>query len=96
MTRITWHSDRLPEPTSTESELEQAILKCVDVETLPGSDYPDHFFDVEVGDVARHSAGLLLNRDAVRSYVGEVCPVPMSAEFPFSESLSTIFLGLTP
>ena len=91
VTRITWHSDRLPEPTSTESELEQAILKCVDVETLPGSDYPDHFFDVEVGDVARHSAGLLLNRDAVRSYVGEVCPVPMSAEFPFSERVQRLF-----
>ena len=34
VTRIIWHSDRLPELTSTESELEQAILGCVDVETL--------------------------------------------------------------
>ena len=91
VTRITWHSDRLPELTSMESELEQAILDCVDVETLPGSDYPEHFFDVEVEGVARHSAGLLLNRDAVRDYVGEVCPVPMSMKFPFDERVEGLF-----
>ena len=93
VTRITWHSDRLPELTSAESELEEAIVNCVDVETLPGSDHPDHFFEVEVGDVARHSAGLLLNRDAVRDYVGEVCPVPMSSEFPFAEKVEELFYG---
>ena len=93
VSRITWHSDRLPELTSTESELEEAILDCVDVETLPGSDYPGHFFEVEVGDVARHSTGLLLNRDAVRDYVGEVCPVPMSSEFPFADRVEGLFCG---
>ena len=94
VTRITWHSDRLPELASTESELEEAILNCVDVETLPGSEYPGHFFEVEVGDVALHSTGLLLNRDAVRDYVGEVCPVPLSAEFPFAERVDEMFDGV--
>ena len=91
VTRITWHSDRLPELTSTESELDEAILDCVDVETLPGSGRPKHFFEVEVGDVARHSAGLLLNRNAVRDYVGEVCPVPLSSEFPFADRVDGLF-----
>ena len=93
VTRITWHSDRLPELTSTESELEEAILDCVDVETFPASNHPEHFFEVEVGDVARHSTGLLLNRDAVRDYVGEVCPVPMSSEFPFADMVEGLFHG---
>ena len=93
VTRITWHGERLPELTPTESELEQAILDCVDVETLPGSDFPEHFFDVEVKDVARHSAGLLLNRDAVRNYIGEVCPVPMSPGFTFGERVKGLFDG---
>ncbi|MDE2934611.1 MAG: ATP-binding protein [Chloroflexota bacterium] len=91
VTKVTWHSDRLPELTSTESELDRAVLSCVDVETLPGSDYPEHFFDVEVGDVARHSAGLVLNRDAVRDYVGEVCPVPMNSRFPFADRVEGLF-----
>ena len=96
VTRIVWHSDRLPELTSTESELDQAILDCIDVDVLPGSDYPHHFFDVEVGDVARHSAGLLLNRDAVRDYIGEVCPVPLSSKFPFAERVERLFDGAEP
>ena len=93
VTRITWHSDRLPELTSTESELEQAILDCVDVETLHGSEFPEHFFEVEVGEVARHSAGLLLNRDEVRDYIGEVCPAPMSTGFTFAENVEGLFDG---
>ena len=93
VTRITWHSDRLPELTTTESELEQAILDCVDVEVLPDSDFPEHFFDVEIRDVARHAAGLLLNCDAVRDYVGEVCPVPISKTFPFAERVRALFGG---
>ena len=91
VTRITWHSDRLPEAATVKSDLNQAILSCVDVETLPGTDYPEHFFDVEVEDVALHSAGLLLNRDAVREYIGEVCPVGLSAEFPFADRVEGLF-----
>ena len=93
VTRITWHSDRLPELTFTESDLEEAILDCIEVESLPGSEYPEHFFEVEVGGVARHSAGLLLNRDTVHDYVGEVCPVPISSEFPFADGVERLFYG---
>ena len=93
VTRITWHSTRLPEMTSAASELEEAILKCVDVETLPRSDYPGQFFEVEIGDVARHSAGVLLNRDAVRDYLCEVCPVPINTIFPFAARVEGLFNG---
>ena len=91
VTRITWHSDRLPELTSSQLELEEAIIDCVEVSELPGSDYPEHFFEVEIRDVARHSAGLLLNRSAVRDYIGEVCPVPMSSEFPYADRVEKLF-----
>ena len=94
VTRITWYRDRLPDLTAPRAQLEQAIRKCVDVETLSGSEYPDHFFEVEVGGVARHSAGLLLNREAVRDYIGEVCPVPMSKEFPFTMQVRNL-LGVS-
>lgn len=92
-TRITWHSDKLPDHASTALELEQAILDCVDVERLLESDFPEHFFDVEIADVARHAAGLLLNRDTVREYVSEVCPVPMSTKFPFTQKVEDLFKG---
>ena len=56
-------------------------------------EYPDHFLEVEIGDVARHSAGLLLNRDAVRDYISEVCPVAMSNKFPFASKVEGLFDG---
>ena len=40
---------------------------------------------------ARHAAGSLLNRDAVRRYVSEVCPVPMSTAFPFAGRTKELF-----
>ena len=91
VTRITWHRDRLPELNSAQVELDQAILDCVDVEALPGSNYPERFFDVEIVGVARHSVGLLLNHDAVRDYVSEVCPVPMSKQFRFAKEFDALF-----
>ncbi len=91
VTRVTWHGDRLPALNATDSDLEAAILECVSVETLLHSGHPQHFFEVEIRDVARHSAGVLLNRDAVRDYVGEVCPVPISSEFPFVDRVDGLF-----
>ena len=73
------------------AEIGHVIRECVDVDTFCGPEYPDRFFEVEVGGVARHAAGLLLNRDAVRSYVNEVCPVPMSATFPFTQRIEELF-----
>ena len=90
VTRITWHSDRLPDLTAPSAQLEQVIRDCVDIETLPGPEYPGHFFEVEVAGVARHSAGLLLNRDAVRGFIEEVCPVPMSSAFPFATQVGSL------
>ena len=91
VTRVIWHSDRLPGVTTAKSDLNQTIRRCVDVGILPGADYPEHFFDVEVEDVALHSAALLLNSDAVREYVGEVCPVGVSADFPFVDRVERLF-----
>lgn len=93
VTRITWHSSRLPDVMSTELDLEEAVLDCIDVSTLPGSEYPEHFFEVQVSNVARHSSGVLLNRDEVRGYIAEICPVPLSSDFPFSERVNALFAG---
>ena len=84
VSRVTWNSSRLPSGTAAVGEIEEVVRDCVDVESLPGPGYPDHFFEVEMRGVARHAAGSLLNRDAVRSYVSEVCPVPMAAAFPYA------------
>ena len=96
VTRVTWNSSRLPSSAAAVGEIEDVVRDCVDVETLPGPGYPDHFFEVEMGGVARHAAGSLLNRDAVRSYVSEVCPVPISTAFPYSQRIEGLFKSYEP
>ena len=96
VSRVTWKSSRLPNSATAVEEIEDVIRDCVDVETLPGSEYPDHFFEVVMGDVARHAAGLLLNRDAVRSYLSEVCPVPISTSFPYLQRIESLFTSYEP
>ena len=61
------------------------------VETLGDLNYPEHFFRVEIDGVSRHAAGLLLNREAVRGYICEVCPVPLGLDFPFFQQIQDIF-----
>ena len=91
VTRVTWHGNRLPSSAAAVGQVEEIVRDCVDVESLPAPGYPEHFFEVEMRGVARHAAGSLLNRDAVRSYVSEVCPVPMAADFPYSQSVEDLF-----
>ena len=69
----------------------EIIEKCVDISELNSSEWPDHFFEVEMRNIARYSAGELLNEDLVRAYIAEVCPVPLDDEFPFSCDVQQIF-----
>ena len=88
---ITWNGNALRARAVQESETDRLIQECVGVATLDGKDWPDHFFEVEVTNVARHAAGLMLNRDVVRAYISEVCPVLMAKTFPFAEQIDDLF-----
>ncbi len=66
----------------------EAIESCTEVQTLLGGDWPERFFEVRVERVTRMAAGLVLNEDAVRRYIGEVCPVPLDSSFPFATEVN--------
>lgn len=88
VTEIVWDGTALRAGSLQKKMADQLILSSVKLSTLDGNDWPDRFFEVEIRNVARHAAGLILNHDAVRGYIGEVCPVPMSSAFPYTEQLS--------
>ena len=93
VTRITWDGSKLRNQILSTEQTETAIRECVSVDTLPGEDYPPHFFEVELNGVARHAAGLVLNREVVRNYIGEACPVPIDPAFPFAARINSLFGG---
>lgn len=84
LSRIVWNGPKLRERILETRQIERAIRDCVTMETISGNGYPDHFFEVEVADIGRHAAGSILNREYVRAYIAEVCPVPVSRSFPFA------------
>ena len=87
ITRITWDSRKLRSNKVTTEGTDEAIGECVRVDTLKTPQLPDHFFEVEINGVGRHVAALVLNREAARAYIGEVCPVPFSPDFPFASEV---------
>ena len=93
VSRIVWDGTRLRESALETQRIESAIREAVIVEEISGEGYPDHFFEVEIAGVGRHAAGLVLNREAVRAYVAEVCPVPLSRAFPFSGKVDELLHG---
>ena len=84
VTRVSWNSRALRDPDLERVDAATAIKACTTVHTLAGDDWPCRFFEVTVDRVTRHAASTLLNRDTVRSYISEVCPVPMAPSFPLA------------
>ena len=93
VTRLAWSRRALDVQTDSGPGPEQGFPNWVEVETIDGFDYPRHFFRVDIDGISRHSAGALLNREAVREYIGEVCPVPVASDFTFFEEIQGLFAG---
>ena len=90
VTRVTWSGMNATSREAWPTRAEDALQHCVTVETETGDEYPHHFFEAEVSGISRHAAGSLLNTEAVRSYISEVCPVPVSPLFPFARHLENL------
>lgn len=84
VTRVSWSGRALRELNITQIDARTAIKACTTVQSLPDDHWPDRFFEVTVDGVTRHVASTILNEDAVRRYIGEVCPVPFASSFPLA------------
>ncbi len=91
VTRVVWDGTKLRERVRQHCENDRVIHECVEIETLPGSDYPANFFEVRICGVGRHAASRILNRVAVRDYIADICPVPISTKFPYASRVITLF-----
>lgn len=90
VTRILWDGRKLRSNRFVADRIDRCIEDCVSIETVAGQHWPEHFFEVEINGIGRHVASLVLNREAVRAYIGEVCPVPFSPEFPFASKIESL------
>ena len=84
VTEVTWCGRTLRESDLAQVDVTTAIERCTETRLLLDGDWPERFFEVRVGRIHRHAASALLNEDEVRTYIGEVCPVPMAEAFPLA------------
>ena len=90
VTRIAWDGSELRRRINGATQTESVIAECVTVEKLAGLDQPKHFFEVQITGIGRYAAGLILNRNAVRNYIAEVCPVPFASTFPLASEIKDL------
>ena len=91
ITRVVWSGVHALDWTTSAAVTEDTVQNCVSIDTLEDANRIGHFFEVQLDRVSRQAGGVLLNRDAVRKYISEVCPVPMSESFPFHRDVQIIF-----
>ena len=90
VTRIAWDGSELRRRINGTRQTESVIRDCVTVEKLAGLEHPTYFFEVQITGIGRHAAGLILNRNAVRNYIAEVCPVPFASTFPLASRIEDL------
>ena len=79
--RVVWDGGKLNTGIESGDRLANVVGRAVSVDTVDGEGHPPRFFEARLDGVSRHAAGSMMNRDAVRRYIGEVCPVPFAGDF---------------
>ena len=88
--RVVWDGGRLNAGIKSGERLGRVLDGAVKVDTVLDERYPWRFFEARMDGVSRHAAGLIMNRDAVRQYIGEVCPVPFAQDFRHAEGIAKV------
>lgn len=70
-----------------DGDIADLIREVTKSEVLESSEFPDHFFEVELKRPLRLGQDILVNFEKIRSYVGQVGPVPFSPSFSFADQI---------
>jgi molecular chaperone HtpG len=87
---VSWNSRALKEKmrdVSYSGRLIDIIREVVSYKELPATDKEERFFEVELKKVQRLKNDLLMNEQAIRSYLSQVAPVPFHPDFSFGDEI---------
>jgi hypothetical protein len=71
-------------------DLSELVNRTASMTSKARKGVPEHFFEVELINVARHKNDLLLNEEAVGRYISQVAPVPFDDDFAFGRDISAL------
>jgi molecular chaperone HtpG len=87
---IRWDCRRFKEilrDNTFHGNLDELVWEVVTLNILEPKDFPDHFFEVEMLQVARYKNDLLLNESDLADYISQTGPVPFSPDFSLGVSI---------
>jgi len=87
VTKVAWNRDSLQNGIDKKLSVEKTLLQSTTTEKLKGDDYPPNFFEVQIHGISRYAAATILNKEVVRNYIGETCPVPFATDFPYAHDV---------
>lgn len=69
--------------SDNSSDLRDIVAKTIQTREVPGRNWPQRFFEIELRGMVRHRDDRLLNEESVAQYVAQVSPVPFAPDFQF-------------
>jgi molecular chaperone HtpG len=78
-----------------QGNLAEILREVVAVRDVPESEFPRHFFDVELENIIRHRSDVLLDSVAVAAYLAEVAPVPFAPSFRYRDVIASALKACT-
>lgn len=87
---VSWNSRTLKEKlmeASYSGDLKDLICEVVTYKDISSIHKGEQFFEVELRKVQRLKNDLLMNEQAIRSYLSQVAPVPFHPKFDFGEEI---------
>lgn len=85
--RVVWDRNAINAAVENRDGLADVVDRAVSLETVAVDGFPERFFEARLDRVARHASSSMMNRDRVRRYIGEVCPVQFSSDFGFDRKI---------
>lgn len=80
---------RSPEADLT---LQDIVNEAVEIRSVPGAEWPDHFFEVELRGLVRQKNDWLLSPFAISKFLSQVAPVPFCPSFRFAEQIQSVLV----
>lgn len=99
VTEVTWDGRRLRTALAdaASGDLAAVVASVVDVvTTAPNEDYPERFFEVEIGRIVRQRGDRLLDPSAVEAYLAQVAPVPFAKDFRHGAAITEALKAAGP
>ena len=76
-----------------KGELSDVVNDAISISSIETDKFTEHFFEVELKFIVKHSKDNLLNPKIIEYYIAQIAPVPFSPSFSYAEKIAKYLKG---